>query len=219
MPGYILAHIPGHPLAVNAAGDVLEHRAVLYDAIGPGPHPCEWCGAALDWYLRLSRNGPRPKDALTVDHLDNNTRNNARENLVPACHACNIRRSDHHNPSHIREGELFVVRAHGRTRAAPRVCEECSADFLIAISELRSHGNAGRFCSTACRMRHTQRAKLDGVPVIVLGGRRYRAVPRVCEWCGKDFLATAQNVKKGFGRFCSKVCTGKATNARRYGKG
>lgn len=36
--------------------------------------------------------------------------------------------------------------------------------------------------------------------------RNRRTVPRVCEWCGRDFLAYANLVKKGYHRFCSRTC-------------
>lgn len=41
--GYIKLTGSKHPLAIG--GTVFEHRAVLYDSIGPGEHPCHWCGA------------------------------------------------------------------------------------------------------------------------------------------------------------------------------
>lgn len=69
----------GHPLAWPD-GRVRVHRAVLYDKIGPGPHPCAWCGRELDWF-----ESPR----ITSDHLDGDTWNNDPDNLVPACLGCN----------------------------------------------------------------------------------------------------------------------------------
>lgn len=33
-----------------------------------------------------------------------------------------------------------------------------------------------------------------------------RSVPRTCEQCGKEFLATPSDVKHGWGRFCSRKC-------------
>lgn len=75
--GYIMGWHPDHPLA-GATGFVLEHRVVLFDAIGNGPHPCHWCGKTLTW-----------SPELTVDHLDWDRSNNDPANLVPACAACN----------------------------------------------------------------------------------------------------------------------------------
>lgn len=88
---YKTIRLADHPLA-RSGGSVLLHRVVLYDAIGPGPHPCHWmnileCGQdALEWTHDIY--------GICVDHLDRNRRNNDVSNLVPACHSCNIRR--HH---------------------------------------------------------------------------------------------------------------------------
>lgn len=76
-----------HPLA-SAAGSLLEHRKVLYDKIGPGPHECHWnyfsrCGeTSLEW------GGTR---GVQADHLDGDRLNNDPENVVPSCLACNRR--------------------------------------------------------------------------------------------------------------------------------
>lgn len=80
--GYRALTVHGHPLA-DKWGHVLEHRKVLYDKIGPGPHACHWCGCAVTWG-GLS---------LTADHLDFDRANNAPSNLVPACNSCNVRRN------------------------------------------------------------------------------------------------------------------------------
>lgn len=70
----------GHPLA-DRVGRVAEHRRVLYDAIGPGPHPCHWgCGKVLGW---------GGVSGLNADHLDGDRLNNALDNLVPSCGPCN----------------------------------------------------------------------------------------------------------------------------------
>lgn len=84
MYGYRVIKAPGHPRA-TAQGKALEHRVVLYDAIGPGPHPCHWCGVTLPWAGGASHG-------INVDHLDDDRLNNARENLVPSCLDCNTKR-------------------------------------------------------------------------------------------------------------------------------
>ena len=76
----------GHPLA-NDHGAVFEHRKVLYDDIGPGPHSCHWhslsgCGKlALEW------------PDIHVDHVDDDPANNDLTNLVVSCLRCNWGRS------------------------------------------------------------------------------------------------------------------------------
>lgn len=86
--GYVQVCDAAHPLA-RSSGLVYEHRKVLFDAIGEGPHPCHWCGRELRW-VRGARGGPT--GALVPDHLDGDKANNARANLVPACHPCNASR-------------------------------------------------------------------------------------------------------------------------------
>lgn len=77
-----------HPLSV-AQGKIRLHRKVLYDAIGPGEHPCNWCGRTVRW----TRGARVTADTLVVDHLDGVKLNNDASNLVPSCSPCNTRRS------------------------------------------------------------------------------------------------------------------------------
>lgn len=78
--GYVvLRYQHGHPLASHH-GELLEHRAVLYAKIGPGSHPCHWCGKLREW---------GGAGGIHVDHLDEDKLNNDPENLVPSCKQCN----------------------------------------------------------------------------------------------------------------------------------
>lgn len=86
--GYMLLKGAGHPLT-NASGWVYEHRAVLFAAIGPGAHPCHWCGDVVSW----ERSYPEHADGLTVDHIDEDKANNDPANLVASCARCNFERS------------------------------------------------------------------------------------------------------------------------------
>lgn len=136
-----------HPLTTPSRF-IPEHRLVLYDAIGPGPHPCHWCSKPVDW-LTGHRTG---EGALVVDHLDCNQRNNALENLAPSCHACNQRRPF----DAMFEGKQFVIEGGRRTAAVERTCQNppCGRTFLIAV-KLVKHGErigkrAGRYCSRSC---------------------------------------------------------------------
>jgi hypothetical protein len=78
---------PGHSLA-GKDGVVALHRLVLYEAIGPGEHPCHWCSTLVDW----SKRYPADQAALVVDHLDWNRANNELANLVASCPPCNSTR-------------------------------------------------------------------------------------------------------------------------------
>jgi len=88
--GYFRYYLPGHPTA-DVHDRVFHHRVVLYDALGPGAHPCHWCGNPVAWET------PHP-GGLEVDHLDGDKTNNDLTNLVPTCHADNIRRRHAGNP-------------------------------------------------------------------------------------------------------------------------
>lgn len=77
--GYIHVRRPGHPLA-NKNGLVSEHRAIVYDDLGPGPMNCELCGVEVTW------------SNVHIDHIDNSTDNNVRANLRPTCNSCNTQR-------------------------------------------------------------------------------------------------------------------------------
>lgn len=81
--GYVLVYDKSHPLT-RSQGWVAEHRKVLFDAIGAGPHACHWCGCLVDWKV-----GRCVKGSLVPDHLDGIKSNNAIVNLVPACNPCN----------------------------------------------------------------------------------------------------------------------------------
>lgn len=84
--GYIVVKATRHPLAIK--GWVKEHRLVLWAMLGPGSHPCHWCGSTVTWGIDLD-----------VDHLDGNRQNNHPSNLKPACRSCNVRRGMAGNPS------------------------------------------------------------------------------------------------------------------------
>lgn len=92
----------GHPLAYSG-GRAYEHRVVLYDQIGPGPHECHWCGKSVDWL-------PKGDQAeLQPDHLNNDGGDNRPENLVPACRACNAARGNQRRAAVLRERGWWSV--------------------------------------------------------------------------------------------------------------
>lgn len=132
---------PDHPLA-DKDGRLLIHRKVLYDSIGPGPHPCHWCGKLVTF-----QKGKRTAEgALSVDHVDGNKLNNDLANLVPACHRCNCGRA-----IKCADDELFIVRKNGyRVRAVKRVCQRCGKDFLFIPAVGAKRPNRGKYCSRHC---------------------------------------------------------------------
>lgn len=74
--GYVLLNLPQHPLA-NMGGAVAEHRSVAYSKYAGICPPCHWCAKDLSW-----------EDAV-VDHLNEIKDDNAPDNLVVSCNACN----------------------------------------------------------------------------------------------------------------------------------
>lgn len=82
-----------HPLARR--GQIEEHRKVLYDEIGPGPHECYWNSVSGCGKTQLEWNG---RAGIHVDHLDANKQNNDPANLVPSCRTDNRRRAAAGNP-------------------------------------------------------------------------------------------------------------------------
>jgi len=87
-PGtYQTVHRPGHPVS-SMYGQAYVHRVILFDAIGPGPHACHWCGLQVAWGSNVSA-----PDNLCVDHLDGNKSHNDLSNLVPSCNPCNAGRA------------------------------------------------------------------------------------------------------------------------------
>ncbi len=79
--GYVLVWKKDHPLSIASTGGVMQHRMVLFDAIGECPHQCYWCGIQLnDW------------GKIAVDHKNSVKHDNRIENLLVACITCNILR-------------------------------------------------------------------------------------------------------------------------------
>lgn len=81
LDGYKVLTGVKHPLSQR--GRLGEHRMVLYDKIGPGPHKCHWCGKELEWGGILG---------IVADHLNEDRSDNRPENLAPSCHSCNANR-------------------------------------------------------------------------------------------------------------------------------
>lgn len=141
---YKLVNKPSHPLATKC-GNLPEHRIVLYNKIGPGPHNCQWCGDSVTWRVGARTAG----GALVVDHLDEDARNNDPDNLVPSCHACNCFRN---HPHAIKDGVPLITRKDGtRHQARAAICPTCVNTFLVEISDQRT--NRGLYCSRSCARR------------------------------------------------------------------
>ncbi len=155
---YRTRYVPrDHPLATPGSRVISEHRAVLWDKLGPGPHPCHHCGCLLEWMPGRQL----VPGALCVDHLDRDTRNNAPDNLVPSCHPCNHHRRV--SDRFIASTESYVTDKSGkRLRTVQRLCEECGSSFQVVPSRIRN--GRGRYCSSRCSgtaIRRSQGASLS----------------------------------------------------------
>ena len=125
--GYQHIHAPAHPLCNKGQIYVPEHRIVLYEAIGPDPMCCELCGKQLTWAT------------CDVDHIDENPRNNARENLRPTCRQCNISRNM--PPAHQRMRNSIAITFNGETKTP----HEWGKDPRVTLSggQIRHRKKAG----------------------------------------------------------------------------
>jgi hypothetical protein len=113
--GYEQAFRLGHPAAADN-GHVYVHRMVLFDAIGPGTHPCHWCERPVTWFVTDWAT------RLVVDHVNEDRLDNRVENLVPACNRCNIQRNRRQRPN-CRNGHPYPENP--PIRNGSRVCTEC----------------------------------------------------------------------------------------------
>jgi hypothetical protein len=190
---------PEHPLATKWGG-AQEHRIILYDAIGAGPHRCHWCGRTIFW---PRTPGYSREKGIEADHLDGDASNNRPSNLVAACRRCNTWRS---RPQRIGRGERYIKKWGARMRAEQVQCQQCGKIFL-AIARERRRGK-GRFCSLRCVSRfHHPKVYVRRVSS---AGHSYPAHQRNCEICGKPFLAAHTGVRNGKGRFCSISCANRS---------
>lgn len=102
--GYRKRWAPEHPEAIRTGQKrVYEHRMVLYDKIGAGPHDCHWCGSKFPW------------EQVQPDHLDENKSNNAPDNLVPSCWPCNRERGRAKNIA-VTKARASTTTAFGQTK-------------------------------------------------------------------------------------------------------
>lgn len=123
--GYVLVYAPDHPIRTETQLHVYQHRVVLYDAMGPGPHSCHWCGKSLDW------------PSIEVDHLNTKRNDNRLCNLVVSCSACNAARAG--KKAQITKRERNELTLNGKTQTIP----EWAAELQLNPGNLRWRLNNG----------------------------------------------------------------------------
>lgn len=141
----------GHPLAIDG-GRVPAARIVLYDKIGPGAHPCNWCSNEIDW--NAQRYAP---NAIIADHLDWDPSNDAPDNLVASCNPCNAHRRAGGTSTRLTDDDKTIIWGGVRTRAVELFCQVCGARFLIPPSA--TFDGKGRTCSRSCARRLPRRSR------------------------------------------------------------
>lgn len=196
---YETVDAPDHPLA-KVGGYVYRHEAVLYARIGPGPHPCHWCGRLVDWKQKVRR---KMVGVLCTDHLNGIETDNRSSNLVASCFRCNISRA---HPQNFGPSEDWVRRGSQRLRYHIRTCAGCGQDFKCANFVKTSKDHVGRFCSLECYRKSIMIP--DGEPYIVRkDGFRQRAVELNCPECGTPFLYPKAHINRKGLKFCGKACS------------
>lgn len=146
--GYQFVRAIGHPLLAKGQSYVAEHRVVLYAAIGPAPMECELCSKRLTWAT------------CCVDHIDENPRNNARDNLRPTCMPCNASRNL--APIVDRMPGVVILQYGGERKTAT----EWARDSRVSVSggAIRKRKRAGMNDEQALftpKVTHNGKAKID----------------------------------------------------------
>jgi hypothetical protein len=148
--GFRMRTLRDHPLA-PPSGVLPVSRIVLYEKIGPGPHPCHWCGRLVNWGRGITTDG------LIADHLDWDHTNDDPANLVPSCNSCNTRRAAPGRQGAIQAYEpTFPISNGYRTRAVQCTCGTCGKEFLATKSRPRLY--CSRPCYHASRVGQTRKA-------------------------------------------------------------
>jgi hypothetical protein len=177
---------------------------VLFERIGPGEHPCEWCGLMLRW-TKTQKESPR---ALLADHLDGDPTNDSSGNIVPSCNTCNCKRG---MTIAIQPGEKCVKVGNGWRRAAEIQCPHCKKLFLSPVTSkmvpLRTYCSSGCFNKHGNKngaiAMHEARRIPDGVEKTFDGVHFRRSIKYKCSHCEKEYY---NRPKKGGRIYCSRGC-------------
>jgi hypothetical protein len=153
--------------------------------------------------------------SIVADHVDGDWRNNAPDNLVVSCAACNSQRA-----WVIKDEEEFIElpttgldgKPH-RARVKSIPCVSCGKTFKARLNRAGSPRSmcCGSSCAALHRFACERGEAVKHVPVYAEPKKKQARsrTPRVCVQCGKDFMARADAVKYGRGTVCSTSCAAK----------
>lgn len=183
--------VPDHPL-VPPCGRMSVHRINLFEKLGPGVHRCHWCKKPLIWEVRRKAK----RRAIFVDYLDHDRNNVSKQNIIPICNTCNVRRKQRD------VAEEYVEIAGIRHRATRRICATCEKEFLVPTYQLKHR--PARFCSVSCRSGGEIQPGELFIEVQIKDGRikRLRATEIECQTCHRKILKETGKKR----RFCSVPC-------------
>jgi L-lactate utilization protein LutB len=126
--GYVLEHMPSHPLWGDTHGRIYQHRRVFYDAYGKGPFACHWCGTCVDW------------GNVQVDRVNAIRSDNALSNLVASCANCNQKRGH----DKMKATQQAKIEWQGECLTAGQWAERIGISRQSLMHRLRSGWDLGR---------------------------------------------------------------------------
>ena len=123
--------------------------------------------------------------------------------IIAACDDCGkkreLRKNDYHPlcKSCVQKGRNSPSWKGGKVK---RVCEECGKEFEVSQSIIER--GWGIFCSRTCQGAWQSKTRKGKNSSRWEGGKE----KRICQICGKIFLAFPSRVREGYGRYCSHSC-------------
>lgn len=189
-----------HPLSCKS-GYVGEHVDALFQFIGPGPHPCHWCGRMVNW-RRLDEHGEHLR--LHVDHINDQRKDNRISNLVPSCFRCNVSRN---NKRLFQPGEPWIQRSKTkRSRFYMRTCERCEKPYKAPVYVKSRDQHGGKFCSPECYNHKPTDMPGPIMSITCADGKKRRGAYMTCPECGSEFIRLLKDLRGRSISFCSHSC-------------
>lgn len=93
-----------------------------------------------------------------------------------------------------------------------KICKECRREFEVYPYRLEKGG--GIFCSKMCSNKANGKIFVGKSHHSWKGGK----VKKICQECGNEFEVELNQIERGGGKYCSKVCHGKAQSKINVGE-